>query len=100
MPAWQRLMENGSPMADEIRAIDCRTAVRQLWDYLDGELDDQRMVEVRQHLLTCRECLPHAEFGRRFIQALSRARERHVMPPAVRSQVLAALTEAGFSSDS
>lgn len=87
-------------MADEIRAIDCRTAVRQLWDYLDDELDDQRMVEVRQHLLTCRECLPHAEFGRRFIQALSRARERHVMPPAVRSQVLAALTEAGFSSDS
>ena len=87
-------------MPDDIRAIDCRTAVRQLWDYLDGELDDQRMVEVRQHLLTCRKCLPHAEFGRRFIQALSRARERHVMPPAVRSQVMAALTEAGFSSDS
>ena len=84
-------------MPDEISSIDCRTAVRQLWDYLDDELDDQRMVEVQQHLLTCRSCLPHAEFGRRFMQALSRARERHLMPQAVRSQVLTSLSEAGFS---
>ena len=86
-------------MSDEIREIDCQSAVRQLWDYLDSELDDQRMVEVRHHLLSCKKCLPHAEFGRRFIQALSRARERHVMPPAVRNQVMAALTQAGFSKD-
>lgn len=86
-------------MPDEIRTIDCTDAVRQLWDYLDAELDDQRMVEVRQHLLTCKSCLPHAEFGRRFIQAVSRARERHVMPPAVRGQVLAALASAGFTDE-
>lgn len=86
-------------MPDEIRAIDCRTAVRQLWDYLDDELDDARMVEVRQHLLTCKSCLPHAEFGRRFIQALSRAREHHVMPPGVRNQVLSSLTDAGFGPE-
>jgi anti-sigma factor (TIGR02949 family) len=84
-------------MPDEIRSIDCTDAVRQLWDYLDNELDDQRMVEVRQHLLTCKACLPHAEFGRRFIQAVSRARERHVMPPGVRNQVLSALASAGFT---
>ncbi len=87
-------------MPDEPRAIDCTTAVRQLWDFLDSELDDQRMVEVRQHLLTCKVCLPHAEFGRRFIQALSRARERHVMPPEMRSQVIDALAKAGFSPES
>ena len=87
-------------MPDETPVIDCRTAVQQLWDYLDDELDDQRMVEVRHHLLSCKSCLPHAEFGRRFIQALSRARERHVMPSEVRSQVMSALAEAGFSSGS
>lgn len=86
-------------MPDEVRAIDCRSAVRQLWDYLDEELDDQRMAEVQHHLDTCRECLPHAEFGRRFFEALSRARERHAMPPAVRSQVMAALSTAGFSTE-
>lgn len=87
-------------MPDETHPIDCTTAVRQLWDYLDDELDDQRMVEVRHHLLTCKSCLPHAEFGRRFIQALSRARERHVMPSEVRGQVLTALSQAGFSAES
>jgi len=92
-------MSQGSKMPDEVREIDCQSAVRQLWDYLDSELDDQRMVEVRHHLLTCKKCLPHAEFGRRFIQALSRARERHVMPPAVRNQVMAALSQDGFSKD-
>ena len=86
-------------MPDEIRAIDCQTAVRQLWDYLDEELDDRRMAEVRQHLESCSHCLPHAEFGTRFIQALSSARDRHAMPPEVRSQVMSALNGAGFSTD-
>jgi len=86
-------------MPEEIHAIDCQTAVRQLWDYLDEELDDRRMSEVRQHLESCSHCLPHAEFGTRFIQALSSARERHEMPPDVRPQVMAALNEAGFSTD-
>ena len=86
-------------MPDEIRSIDCREAVRQLWDYLDDELDDQRMVEVRHHLASCKSCLPHAEFGRRFIKALSRAREHHVMPVALKAEVMAALSEAGFSTD-
>lgn len=85
-------------MPDSVREIDCTTAVRQLWDYLDEELDDQRMREVEQHLETCRPCLQHAEFGERFLEALGRARDRHVMPPAVRSEVLATLSAAGFSA--
>jgi anti-sigma factor (TIGR02949 family) len=84
-------------MPDETRDIDCRDAVRQLWDYLDDELDDARVAEVRHHLANCGKCLPHAEFGRRFIEALGRARERHAMPPEVRAQVMAALAEAGFA---
>lgn len=86
-------------MPDEVREISCRDAVRQLWDYLDGELDDERMLVVRHHLLSCRNCFPHAEFGERFIEALSRARERHAMPPEVKAQVMAALSQAGFSKD-
>jgi anti-sigma factor (TIGR02949 family) len=84
-------------MSDETRAIDCRTAVRQLWDYLDSELDDARMDEVRHHLETCSHCLPHAQFGTRFLKALNTVRDRQVMPSAVRSQVIAALGDAGFS---
>lgn len=84
-------------MPDEVREIDCTSAVRQLWDYLDGELDDKRMREVEHHLHSCQSCLPHADFGRRFLEALRAVRERHVMPPAVRAQVVAALVSEGYS---
>lgn len=83
----------------ENRAIDCRTAVSRLWDYLDQELDDTRMDEVRQHLADCKDCLSHADFDQRFLQALEHARDRQLLPPAVRSHVMAALTAAGFSTD-
>jgi len=84
-------------MPDEIREIDCTTAVQQLWDYLDEELDDARVAEVRQHLETCRPCLQHADFDRQFLEAVGRVRELHLMPQAAKSHVLAALADAGFS---
>lgn len=84
-------------MPDDVRSIDCESAVRKLWDYLDGELDERRMNEVRYHLETCQACLPHADFGQRFLAALRDARTRRLMPPAVRSQVMSALSQAGFS---
>jgi anti-sigma factor (TIGR02949 family) len=83
-------------MPDDIRSIDCRTAVSHLWDFLDAELDDQRMREVERHLEECGDCLPHADFGRRFLEALKGARQRNLMPPALRAHVLAALVADGF----
>ncbi|MDF2772664.1 MAG: putative zinc-finger, partial [Geminicoccaceae bacterium] len=46
-------------MTDCNRELDCRTAVQQLWDYLDHELTPERMAEVRRHLERCGQCLPH-----------------------------------------
>lgn len=86
-------------MPDEIRELDCREAVRQLWDYLDNELDDQRMAEVRRHLEECGRCLPHAEFGRRFLEALNSHRYKRMVPVEVRDQVMSALVAAGFGED-
>jgi hypothetical protein len=52
MPAFDPAVR-GNVTPDNVRAIDCQTAVRQLWDYLDEELDDQRMGEVKRHLDSC-----------------------------------------------
>ena len=83
-------------MPDGIQDIDCPSAVRQLWDYLDQELTEDRMAEVRQHLDQCRSCLPHHDFGKRFLEALHAGQRRQLMPPDVRRHVLSALSDAGF----
>lgn len=85
-------------MADDIRDIDCLSAVRQLWDYLDEELDDARVAEVRQHLRKCESCLPHHDFAAQFLRALHAVREQHLMPQDAKARVMSRLAEAGFSA--
>jgi mycothiol system anti-sigma-R factor len=86
-------------MTDCNRDIDCRTAVQKLWDYLDNELTPERMEDVRQHLEKCRDCLPHHEYGRVFLAALSAARESEARAPdKLRRRVMDSLRAAGFSS--
>jgi anti-sigma factor (TIGR02949 family) len=76
--------------------IDCLTAVRQLWDYLDAELSEERMAAIRRHLTGCERCLPHHDFARRFLDALSATREDQRMPPDVRARVMHLLADAGY----
>ena len=47
--------------------IDCSTALQELWDYLDGELNVERMQAIRGHLTRCGHCLDHAEFAWRLV---------------------------------
>lgn len=44
-------------------AIDCGTAVRRLWDFLDGRLTSLERAEVEHHLATCAKCPPHFAFA-------------------------------------
>ena len=81
----------------EPAAIDCLTAVRQLWDYLDDELSDESLLAVQHHLESCTDCLPHRDFGRQFLQALQAVKRERPMPSEVRSRVMARLAEAGFT---
>jgi anti-sigma factor (TIGR02949 family) len=84
-------------MGDHVRDIDCRTALRQLWDYLDGELTTQRMAEVREHMAKCAHCLPHMEFGQRLLTALGSQREGGRVSEQLRLRVRAGLSAAGFT---
>jgi anti-sigma factor (TIGR02949 family) len=44
--------------------IDCETAVRRLWDYLDGRLPPSARDEVEAHLAVCEYCPPHFSFAK------------------------------------
>jgi anti-sigma factor RsiW len=61
------------PALDEhvVDPIDCETAVRRLWDYLDSRLPPQSRAEVEAHLATCALCPPHFAFARSMQRALA-----------------------------
>jgi mycothiol system anti-sigma-R factor len=58
--------------------VDCNEAVRQLYDYLDGELTDDRRHEIAEHLDYCSPCSGAAEFE---------AELRHVIADRCRDRV-------------
>ena len=81
------------------RKLDCDAVVRQLWDYLDEELTEDRMAAIREHLSTCAKCYPHFEFEQAFLDTLARVQRDHPDLNRVREKVIAALRAEGFESD-
>lgn len=75
---------------------DCDSVMRQLWDFLDGELNDTRMEAIREHLTMCTRCQPQAAFERSFLAAVARARRDHSSPTSLADRVRAALRLQGY----
>jgi anti-sigma factor RsiW len=57
--------------SDHSGRIECETAVRRLWDFLDGRLPVVGHGEVEAHLVVCAGCRPHFEFARAIQRALA-----------------------------
>lgn len=82
--------------------IDCETAVRRLWDYIDGRLPAIARDEVEAHLTTCRRCPPHVAFARRMRGALAAAGAPPVLADeeaSLRNRVRGALRQLANSAD-
>jgi anti-sigma factor (TIGR02949 family) len=79
-----------------VSRIDCEQAIAYLDDYLKRELTPELVVEVRQHLERCRECLCLARFEENFLTMLEARARRETCPGELRARILAALrAEAG-----
>ena len=92
MRIFNRLFRRGkAPM------IDCDTVMRQLWDYLDGELTPERSEAIRQHVEMCSRCLPQSQFEQAFLMAIKRSRREHSKPEQLRGALLDALADQGFA---
>ncbi|HVO34064.1 MAG TPA: zf-HC2 domain-containing protein [Gemmatimonadales bacterium] len=59
---------------------DCQSVIRQLWEYLDGELPAGEAEEIREHLAACAHCYPQYEFQLRFLDALVKAYAAREVP--------------------
>ncbi len=72
--------------------ITCADAVRQLWDYLDGELPLENRAAIEEHLSFCRRCCGEAEFAAELRSFLARESAEEI-PADVRARLLATLDD-------
>lgn len=80
----------------DVPSLDCGTAVRMLWDYLDGNLDAVNEAAVRAHVTRCSHCFPHANFGQLVVDAMAQVRDTPDSAAAARDGVLARLRAEGY----
>jgi anti-sigma factor (TIGR02949 family) len=74
--------------------IRCSDAVRQLWEYLEGDLADRDREKVDEHLGACLRCCGEAEFANELRRFLA-AHADDDLPDDVRRRLLNSLDAMG-----
>ena len=77
--------------------IDCETAVRALYDFLDGRLSDATTDAVQHHVETCRNCASHFVFARRLLDLVPAALPLGGEAGQLRMRIVEALKADGYS---
>lgn len=77
--------------------MNCQEVVRQLSEYLDGELDPELGEELRLHLVGCKDCRLIVDTTRKTIEIFCNT-EPLPLPQPVRERLMRALA-AKFSSN-
>ncbi|HTE43643.1 MAG TPA: zf-HC2 domain-containing protein [Gemmatimonadaceae bacterium] len=76
----------------------CETVVRQLWQYLDGTVPEDKRELVAAHLEVCVQCAAHFDFARSFLDAVAASPSLGREDDTLRSRVVAALSKEGFGA--
>ena len=78
--------------------VDCNETIERLYHYIDGELTDERRIEIKHHLDECPPCLDAFDFESELRQVIAdRCKDR--VPDALRERIRQALIEAERESD-
>lgn len=72
-------------------ALDCLAVMRQLWDYLDGEVEKPTWEGITTHLSACSGCAGHVEFARSFLHHVGTATVSEPELLVLRERVVVAL---------
>ncbi len=77
--------------------IECETAARALYDFLDGRLPEETMEAVQHHVDTCRNCASHFTFARRVLEQIPAALPLSGEAHALRARIVASLKAEGYT---
>jgi mycothiol system anti-sigma-R factor len=72
--------------------ITCREAVKQLWEYLDGAVEESQRASIEEHLRFCRRCCGEVEFAGE-LRSFLVANAEDDLPADVRARLLGTLSE-------
>ena len=72
--------------------IDCREAVRRLWEYLDRALSAEERDAIEEHLGLCRQCCGEVEFAKQ-LRSFLRDRASADLPADVHRRLNSVLDE-------
>ncbi len=67
--------------------ISCQEAVRQLWEYLENDVDAAQRADIDGHLALCRRCCGEAEFTDELRRMLRSSSDPH-LPPEVEGHLV------------
>ena len=88
----------GSCGGEDLSEVDCQEAVRQLYVYLDGELTDERRLQIAVHLDECGPCADAAGFEAE-LRAVVSSRCKERVPDSLIARVAAAIAAEAALSD-
>jgi mycothiol system anti-sigma-R factor len=72
--------------------ITCAEAVKQLWAYLDGTVDESQRAAIEEHLGFCRRCCGELEFAEE-LRGFLATHAKDDLPADVHARLLRTLDE-------
>jgi mycothiol system anti-sigma-R factor len=79
--------------------MDCAESIHRLYDYLDGELTDERRRELEAHLDMCAPCVEKYEFEAELRRVIAdRCRDR--VPSELRRRIASAIDDERLKNKS
>ena len=79
-------MTGHDPADESAEHGDCSDALHELYEYLDGELTDDRRTVIAQHLTACGECFEAFDFQAE-LKAVIAHKCRDEVPDALKARV-------------
>lgn len=73
--------------------LDCEQVLQMVWQFLDGEIDEARYVEIQMHVTACAECGPRYEFQRRLMALIQQKSREGPVPMELKRKLFRLLEE-------
>lgn len=74
-------------------ATDCREVLARVYEYLDGELTDDDVAKIRQHLVECSPCLSEYDLDVALKALVRRSCECESAPEDLRARIMVQITQ-------